>query len=316
MARGWRMLALAALLGGQAACQSRPGAQSPTAVDTVMAPSVTAPPETPSPMVSATATRELPTLTPGPTPCSAGTGQVEETGYASPLTGERLPLRVYLPPCYGEGEARYPVVVLLHGYPFDETHWSQIGVEAVLEAGIGEGRWSPMLLVMPRAPDALFVGTDGGPGSYEQEVVEGLLPYVEGEYRALPGAYYRALAGISRGGVWALEIGLRNPQVFSRIGALSPALHVNRARPAYDPYWLAENGDRFPQIIFLSAGQGERDFLDATLELYRALQRVESQVTMLEVEGGHDGANWAQVLPDLLGKLSAGWSGAQDTPGS
>jgi enterochelin esterase family protein len=235
-------------------------------------------------------------------------GRVVEAAYPSALSGQELPLRVYLPPCYDQGQARYPLVILFHGFPFDQYHWSQVGVEAVVEEGIQQGRWAPMLLAMPGAPDALYVSTDGGAGSYEQEVMESLLPHLQRNYRIQADADHLALAGISRGGVWALEIGLRHPDVFGRVGALSPALHVNRARPAYDPFWLVENGESFPALIFLSAGRGEPGFLEGTQALHGALLGAGVEVHMLETDGGHDDPSWMAVLPELFRRLSAGWA--------
>jgi enterochelin esterase-like enzyme len=125
------------------------------------------------------------------------------------------------------------MVVALHGKPFDEAHWDDLGLDEAAEAGIVAGEWSPLLLVMPHVPEPLFSQTDGGPGSYEQELLEGLLPAIGSRY---PIDHARlAISGISRGGVWALEIGLRHPETFGIVASLSPALALNRARPQYDP---------------------------------------------------------------------------------
>ena len=120
---------------------------------------------------------------------------------------------IYLPPCYGSGVNDYPALYLLHGYPFDEKQWIDLGTIEIVDGMIQAGMRSPFFVVMARQPEPLFRSTDGGPGSYEQEFLEGLVPAIEGDYEVHPGPTGRVVAGLSRGGVWALEIGLRNPGI-------------------------------------------------------------------------------------------------------
>jgi enterochelin esterase-like enzyme len=196
------------------------------------------------------------------------------------------------------------MIVALHGKPFNEAHWDDLGLDETAEAGILGGEWPPLLLVMPQVPEPLFSNTDGGPGSYEQELLEGLLPAIELRYPA-DGAR-RALAGISRGGVWALEIGLRHPETFGSVASLSPALAVNRARPEYDPLRLAAGPGPFPTRVFLSAG--ESDWARASTEnLARLLQTAGVQPDVLLVPGGHESMVWEASLRPMLEAIAAEW---------
>ena len=105
------------------------------------------------------------------------------------------------PPCYSLQVNQYPVVYLLHGYPRDQDHWLDLGLQEVLDSHITEKAWPAAIVVMPFLSEPYFTHTDGGPGSLEQVIIEGLVPYIDANFRTLPTAQDRALAGISRGGV-------------------------------------------------------------------------------------------------------------------
>ena len=230
-------------------------------------------------------------------------------GYVSP---ENIPVRVYLPPCYAYSDQRYPVIYLLHGFPFDESHWDDLEVGRVADEGIASGMWPPFIIVMPRQPEPLFTSTDGGPGSYEAEMVEGLVPYIDRTYRTDSHPEERALGGISRGGVWALEIAFRHPEMFDIVAALSPALHVNYARPPYDPFVILRTGDELPGQIFLSAGDQEAQFHAEVEKLSQALEEIDITHTVVIGSGGHDANLWMSIMQDMVDFMVTGWRGCQE----
>lgn len=244
----------------------------------------------------------LPSPEPTATPaCVEQTGRLIETSYPAVAVAGEVPLLVYLPPCYGATQDGYPAVYLLHGLPYDEKHWLELGVVEQLEAGISTGELQPMILLMPYQPEPLFTSTDGGPGSYEQEFLEGLLPFVDRQYRTDPQR--RGLAGISRGGVWALEIAFRNPDSIQALAALSPAVAVNAARPAYDPFELAQSAPTLPARILLLAG--DRDWAAVgTQQLSELLNQRSIEHTLSLVPGDHSDPTWAEALETVLRFLS------------
>lgn len=258
---------------------------------------------TPIPTTTLTPTPSL-----NPTPiCTEISGYILEVMYPGYVVDGDVPVRIYLPPCYELGSTHYPILYVLHGYPLDETHWDGLGIDEVAEEGFREGSWKPFLIVMPRIPDPLNTESDGGPGSYEEELLRGLLPYIEKTYHFIGGEKHRALAGVSRGGVWALEIGLRNSDVFDTVAALSPALHVNNPRPSYDPFNLITIVEDLPGNIFLSAADGEGGFRTKTEELSRLMQELDIQHTYLLTTGVHEDAAWKPIMKDLVEFITASW---------
>ena len=132
-------------------------------------------------------------------------GTVETVWYPSPVLKTERRMMVYTPPGYEKSTARYPVLYLFHGGGGDEEAWTSLGVtNVVMDNLIAQGKTTPMIVVMPNAnwndTAALVSGgarstpaAGGAPGgqNYEQaeeEIVKGMIPFVEARYRALPVA--------------------------------------------------------------------------------------------------------------------------------
>ncbi|MBM3122602.1 MAG: hypothetical protein FJZ97_10545 [Chloroflexi bacterium] len=289
------------LVGWMAACLALAGCAVPATPTGANPPSLE-PRPTLDPTPSAAPS---PTATPLPD-CRSQLGTVESLTYPSPILQKDIPVRVFVPPCHGLLDETYPALYLLHGYPYNETHWSTLGLDLVVAGAVLSGEWPPILVVMPRLPDPLFRSTDGGRGSYEEEMVEGLVSFIDLAYRTDPRPERRAIAGISRGGVWSLEIGLNNPDVFQAVGAVSPALSVNSARPEYDPMVIVRRGEPLPARLYLLAG--EDDWArEATQDLNQLLDGLGIAHEYAVFPGGHDDASWAPALKPMIAYLIADW---------
>jgi enterochelin esterase-like enzyme len=237
--------------------------------------------------------------------CMESSYRLEHTSYLGWQTPDLIPVLIYLPPCYDDLNRRYPVLYLLHGQPQGEDHWQILGLEAALDDAYRDDTLPPFIVVMPRQPEPLFSSTDGGAGSYEDEFINGLVPFIDRTYRTIAQGDSRGLAGISRGGVWALEIGFRNSDITQRVGALSPALNVNYARPEYDPFSLILLGE-LPSTIFLMSGDTDSAF-EKTSELSEALREADIEHKYVLVSGNHESSIWRGILPELIHYLAVDW---------
>ena len=247
-------------------------------------------------------TVQVPTANPDEE-CTESVGSSQTGAYRGVAVAEDVPYNIYLPPCYGVGEQNYPTLYLLHGFPYDQGHWKELGAIEAADDGISSGEWPPFIMVMPLQPDPLFRGSDGGPGSYETELLEGLIPHIESSYNSDSSA--RALAGISRGGVWALEAAFRNPTEFVSVAALSPALAVNSARPPYDPFSIVAESDQFPPNILLLVGDTDWAAVE-TERLSMVLGEAGVEHVFQISVGDHSDATWAAVLADVFGFFASG----------
>jgi enterochelin esterase-like enzyme len=176
---------------------------------------------------------------------------------------------------------------------------------------MGRAITGPYMIVMPGVgSEGLFVNSSGGSNSFEGMVVDELVPHIDATYRTWQAPEARAVGGISRGGVWALEIALRHQDLFSIVGGHSPALALNRPLPQYDPFRLAAEGGvnlRF----YLDAG--DRDWASAGTQSFRDLL-IELGIPVIyqQHEGGHVDALWSSGISDYLLFYAATWPRTYD----
>jgi enterochelin esterase-like enzyme len=221
---------------------------------------------------------------------------------------EQVNYLVHLPPCYYYYPHRaFPVLYLLHGWPLNEHHWQSLGVSDIADAWFSQGLVGPMIIVMPGVTNSegRYIHSSGGEHSFEGMLVNELLPAVDQEYRTWREPEGRAIGGISRGGVWSLEIGLSYPDLFGIVGGHSPALAVNHPLPAYDPFLLAENGAP-GQRLYLDAGDADWTRA-ATIRLRDLLLEKGADVTYQVHEGAHVDRLWRLGLPDYLHFYTRTW---------
>jgi S-formylglutathione hydrolase len=148
---------------------------------------------------------------------------------------------IYLPPSYSrETNRRYPVVYLLHGYTnTDLGYFAADGsgrqLHAIADRVYGTNPAREMILVMPNAMNAFggsMYSNSVTAGDWESYVAEDLVAYMDKNYRTIASRDSRGLAGHSMGGYGTLRIGMKRPDVFAAIYALSSCcLNEGTVRP-------------------------------------------------------------------------------------
>ena len=132
------------------------------------------------------------------------------------------------------------MLYLQHGGGEDETGWIRQGrANFILDNLIAEGEAKPMIVVMAygyarragaAAPNLSgpAMGTPQGAQAreemaktFEDDVTQVLIPFVDKTYRTLPDRDHRAMAGLSMGGFQTFHITLKHLDLFSHIGGFS-----------------------------------------------------------------------------------------------
>ncbi|HEX2723161.1 MAG TPA: alpha/beta fold hydrolase [Gemmatimonadaceae bacterium] len=138
---------------------------------------------------------------------------------------------VYLPPGYSRRPAkRYPVVYLLHGFAADHRAfmkgaYQNLNVRISMDSLIRARAVREMIVVMPNARsayDGSFYANSVVTGNWEDFIVRDLVGFIDRKYRTIRGRSGRGVAGHSMGGFGALRLGMRHPETFSAVYALSP----------------------------------------------------------------------------------------------
>jgi predicted alpha/beta superfamily hydrolase len=167
---------------------------------------------------------------------------VKISNFSSPQLGNTRTLRIYLPPSYGLNPLkRYPVLYMHDGqnlfeastayggveWKVDETANSLINngqMDEVIVVGIDNGGANRIYEYTPCC-DPQYGG--GGADVYERFILETVKPYVDQNYRTLPGNKNTAIMGSSLGGLVSFYIGRRHPEVFSKLAGLSSSFWWN-----------------------------------------------------------------------------------------
>jgi S-formylglutathione hydrolase len=150
---------------------------------------------------------------------------------------------IYLPPSYGSAtNRRYPVVYFLHGYTDSDDRWfglvkSFVNLPAGIDKSLTQGA-REMIVVMPNAYTRYagsMYSSSVVTGDWEAYITKDLVGYIDSHYRTLSNAASRGLAGHSMGGYGTMRIGMKYPDVFSSIYALSPCCMIPNMAPAAGP---------------------------------------------------------------------------------
>jgi enterochelin esterase-like enzyme len=246
----------------------------------------------------------LPTSLPTPTQtpdCRALPGQLVDGVVNTTLLAKPMTFHVYLPPCYADEQAqRYPVLYLLHGQTYNEDQWIRLGVPTTADRLIAAGQVTPFIVVFPY--DYSYLQPWQYP--FEQVFMQLLVPQIDTTYRTLPDAAHRAVGGLSRGGAWALHLGLRHPDVFGAIGGHSAAIFYSDAGTL--PITVRDiPANQLPRI-YLDAANDDSE-LKSSENIRQMLDNFKVPYEWHESPGFHDEAYWGAHVEDYLRWYAGPW---------
>jgi enterochelin esterase-like enzyme len=133
---------------------------------------------------------------------------------------------VYLPLSYTKNRnQRYPVLYFLHGYgTHAENYLNSLWASDAADKTAASGTSKEMIVVFPDSYtryDGSMYSNSPTTGDWETFVTEDLINYIDSHYRTLASRESRGLAGHSMGGYGTLRIGMKYPEVYGAIYAMS-----------------------------------------------------------------------------------------------
>ena len=261
------------------------------------------------------------TMTSTPASTASASVSVLSTSFTIPQLNRTRTIRLYLPPDYAtSGGKTYPVLYMHDGQNlFDNaTAFSgEWGVDETLDRLQTQANdWGCIVIGIDNGPQRLdeyspYVNAQYGGGqgdAYVDFIAIVLKPYVDGHYRTRPDRLSTGIMGSSMGGLISLYAGLKYPEVFGRVGALSASLWFSPRIYAYAhhaPFTLPD-----PRLWF-SSGTAESGTQVA--EQQRMLDTLalagfdSTELRRLVVPGAqHNEAQWRAVFPQAYAYLFAG----------
>jgi predicted alpha/beta superfamily hydrolase len=239
--------------------------------------------------------------------------------FASRFLETSRDLIVYLPPMYHtSAPRRFPVLYMQDGQnlfdpetafvPGNDWHMGETA-----DGLIEEGAIEPLIIVgidnagekrlMEYTPVKDLRLGGGQADAYGKMLVEELKPFIDGQYRTLPEAQNSGLGGSSLGGLVTLYLGLRYPQVFSRLAVMSPSVWW-RKRAILNTVAKLEQKPDVRVWRDIGGRESARALPDARLLRDRLLQkgwRAGEDLGYLEAENAeHTESAWAERVGPML----------------
>ena len=229
----------------------------------------------------------------------------------SRFLGKMMNLSVYCPDGYEK--TALPVLFFLHGRTGDERMLQQLGMDAAADALIKAGEIKPLRIVCPNLDNSRGInsaehyrelrGKHGvvHKGRYEDYLLDELIPFVDNAFLTIKDRSACYIGGISSGGYTALSIGLRHPELFSKVGGHMPAVDLSYAEEdefyftdeamwlKNDPISIAKQSSFDDLDIFLDDGkEDEGQFYRACKKLFQILRKNGADVQNHLFEGHHN----------------------------
>jgi enterochelin esterase family protein len=229
-------------------------------------------------------------------------GAVEIRTYDSRVTDRSRQVYVYTPPGYESGTARLPVLYLLHGADGEDRSWTTLGrAHTILDNLLAAGRMNPMVVVMPYGyayPWDAGMSAEQQQADFLADLRTELIPFIEANYRVSPDRTRRALAGLSRGGSQTLNIGLRNLDLFSRLGVFSASGGSQPETAFADVAANAAQVNRRLDLFWIGMGTEDGGFENAR-KLSAFLTASGVSHSFREIRGAHTWIVWRNFLNEM-----------------
>lgn len=260
---------------------------------------------------------------PGPQRATTLTGNITRIpAFESKIVENKRDIWIYLPPGYEEKpKDRFPVLYCHDGQNVFDGATSFINgkewrVDEAANALISAGLIEPLIIVavsnagtqrgneyLPTRFKTGNTNIGGKADLYGRFLVEEVKPYMDEKYRTKPDGKNTGLMGSSLGGVATLYLGLKHPNVFSRLAVLSPSVWVNDREPLR---WI-ESVKRKPNLrVWVDMGGKESPgAIDDAKLLVQALEAKgwRSGKDVVLYEDGfaeHNEEAWARRVPAIL----------------
>jgi len=229
----------------------------------------------------------------------------------APTLQQQMTFRIYLPPDYFTNETRrYPTLYMLHGAGGNYTEWSDSFLPQQLDNMIELRIVQPMIVVMPEGGTRTYwANWDSGP-QWSDYVAYDIVTEIDNRFRTVPMAAGRAIGGLSMGGLGAMQIAMRHPDIFGVVGAHSPSIRLEpdpelwflspESFQLHNPIWLASNipgVERMTYWLDVGADDWWRPNIE---ELRDAMLMARLNLTWRVFSGTHEAEYWIDHVPDYL----------------
>lgn len=202
-------------------------------------------------------------------------GKLEMVWFNAGTLGKISRVHVYTPAGYENIKGKLPVLYLQHGGGDNDASWATAGrANFILDNLLAEGKMKPMIVVMPfgNPGGGFFSGAGVDADPYYNYFFKDLVPYIESHYNVGTTRESRAYAGLSMGGLQALNMGIFYPEKFAYVLPLSTGFFPEILKSMEEKYASNLKNPEINKLkLFWIAMGGEKDIAYKNGENTRAL---------------------------------------------
>ena len=228
-------------------------------------------------------------------------GKIEKVWFYSNVTRKMTRFHVYTPPGYENMNEKLPVLYLQHGGGDNDASWSTVGrANFIMDNLYAEGKAKPMVIVMPMGHpgEGFFMkpGIDEDP--YYKQLFEEIMPLAGEKYNIREDRYSTAFAGLSMGGLQALNIALFAPEKFGYVMPLSTGYFEPQRKLLEEEYAdVLRNPEINKLKMFWIATGGKKDIaFQNGLETNKILDKYGITYQTHTYDAGHTFMSWRHNL--------------------
>ncbi|HEY9853043.1 MAG TPA: alpha/beta hydrolase-fold protein [Leptolyngbyaceae cyanobacterium] len=226
-------------------------------------------------------------------------------------------IRIFTPDAYQfQPDKRFPVLYMFDGQNIfshpESALYDTWCANTTLENLASQKIIEPWIIVgidhLPNRLEEYSPGIGGRANLTGEFLVNHLKPLIDKTYRTLPETYNTAVMGASLGGLFSLYLGKTYPQIFGRIGGISPALMLG-GNQMFE-YW-DKHTHQWSKIL-LHVGSKEQysfygvwlDYVPVTKDFYHHLKKLgyaDYELHFVLAEGDiHHETSWQKRLPNIM----------------
>jgi len=238
-------------------------------------------------------------------------GAITHRYYYSKTLNQMRRLQVWTPPGFELSNEKLPVLYLISGGGDTDNAWPTIGCAGnILDNLLAEDKIKPMLVVMPNGYFENKKTLDRVP-LLKDDMMTGIIPFIESNYNVYSDASRRAIMGLSLGGLQTLEVAMYHYNEFDYICPLSSGWWIsdswekkrgiidNIEQRAAHLKKISTDFNKSVKLVFFTQGGPEDLAYDNGMETMKLFDKVGIKYKYSERPGGHSWPVWRKDLRDL-----------------
>jgi glucoamylase len=205
----------------------------------------------------------------------------------SKVFNEKRSIRIYIPHDALKTKKLFPVLYVQDGSDYIRRA-KAIQIQQNL---VKAGKIKPFIMVFIDYKDRMkeYWASD----DYAKFLATEVVPAIDAKYKTIKSREGRAVMGASLGGVTSVWVGLKYPEIFSRIGGQSSAWQIDNERVVKE---LEKFNGKFTFYFDAGTFEGAKD----DRKVVEILRKKGYDVTYQEGETGHNWTSWHDRLADAF----------------